>query len=222
MFQNHEKPVVSLVVFSAALFAFASFMACPLAAQQPPRADATSAAERARQRQINRNDQLETELRISALERESRQPAAEELPRSANMQLKDDFEQLQSVNNQMMVMVFANNVLDYKRISEAITEIRKRAARLKSNLPLPVAEKDGQEEEPPIKGLNELNQGQVKPVLLSLDDLIQRFVTNPVFQQSQVVDIQQSSKARRDLEAIIKLSEKIRKSADKLLKASSL
>ena len=220
MFQNHEKRAVSLVVFSAALFACASFMARPLYAQQPPRSDATSAAERARQRQISRNDQLETELRINALERESRQPGTKESPRLANMQLKNDFEQLQTVNNQMMAMVFANNVLDYKRVSEAITEIRKRAARLKSNLPLPSAEKDGQEEQP-LKGLNELNQGEVKPALLSLDDLIQRFVTNPVFQQSQVVDIQQSSKARRDLEAILKLSEKIRKSADKLMKASS-
>ena len=217
MFQNHEKRAVSLVVFSAALFACASFMARPLYAQQPPRADATSAAERARQRQISRNDQLETELRINALERESRQPGTKESPRLANMQLKNDFEQLQTVNNQMMAMVFANNVLDYKRVSEAITEIRKRAARLKSNLPLPSAEKDGQEEQP-LKGLDELNQGEVKPALLSLDDLIQRFVTNPVFQQSQVVDIQQSSKARRDLEAILKLSEKIRKSTDKLMK----
>jgi hypothetical protein len=220
MFHHHEKRAVSLVVFSAALFACASLMARPLYAQQPPRADATSAAERARQRQISRNDRLETELRINALERESRQPRTEESPRSANMKLKDDFEQLQTVNNQMMAMVFANNVLDYKRVSEAITEIRKRAAKLMSNLPLPPAEKDGPEEQP-LKGLNELNQGEVKPALLSLDDLIQRFVTNPVFQQSQVVDIQQSSKARRDLEAILKLSEKIRKSTDKLMKTSS-
>ena len=222
VFHHHEKHAVGIVVFIAALFfAFASFMARPLYAQQPIRTDQTSAAERARQRQTRRNDQMETELRISSLEKASRQPAEEESPRLANLQLKDDFEQLQTINNQMMIMVFANNVLDYKRVSEAITEIRKRAARLKSNLPLPVAEKDGQEAEQPLKGLNELNQGEVKPALLSLDDLIQRFVTNPVFQQSQVVDIQQSSKARRDLEAILKLSEKIRKSADKLTKVQS-
>jgi hypothetical protein len=221
MFNYHEKRVASIVVFSAVLFTFASFMARPLAAQQPARTDSMSAAERARQRQIRRDEQMETDLSISALERESRQPAEEERPRLASMQLKEDFEQLQTVNNQMMVMVFANNVLDYKRISEATTEIRKRAVRLKSNLPLPAPEKDGQEEQPG-KGWNELNQGQVKPALQTLDDLIQRFVTNPVFQQPEVVDIQQSSKARRDLEVIIKLSEKIKKSADKLTKASSL
>jgi hypothetical protein len=215
-----EKRAASIVVFSVALCAFAFFMARPIAAQQPT---PTSAAERARQRQARRNDQMETDLRISSLEKDSRQPAKEEEgPRLAETRLKDDFEQLQTVNNRMMVMVFDNNVLDYRRISEAIIEIRKRAARLKSNLPLPVAEKDAPEEEQPVQGLTELNQGQVKPALLSLDELIQRFVTNPVFQQSQVVDIQKSSKARRDLEAILKLSEKIKKSADKLMKSSSL
>jgi len=219
MFHYHEKRTVSIAFFSAALCAFAFFMARPIAAQQP---NPTSAAERMRQRQTRRNDQMETDLRISSLEKDSRQPAKEaEGPRLAEMQLKDDFEQLQTVNNRMMAMVFDNNVLDYKHISEAILEIRKRASRLKSKLPLPVAEKDAPEEQP-VQGLTELNQGQVKPALLSLDDLIQRFVTNPVFQQSQVVDIQKSSKARRDLEAILKLSEKIKKSADKLIKSSSL
>jgi hypothetical protein len=221
MFHHHEKRAVSIVVFNAALLVFASFIAHPAAAQQPTRSDPMAAAERERQRQLRRLDQMETGIRITSLERDSRRPAEEERPLAAEMQLKNDFERLQSVNNQMMVMVFANHVLDYKLISEAITEIRKRAARLKSNLPLPPAEKDEQGGQP-VKGLDDINQEEVKPALRTLDDLIQSFVTNPVFQQPQVVDIQRSSKARRDLEAIIKLSEKIRKSADKLLKASSL
>ncbi|HEX8891394.1 MAG TPA: hypothetical protein VF779_19755 [Pyrinomonadaceae bacterium] len=216
MLYYQETRPVGLIVFSIALFAFASFLALPLYAQQ---STPSAAAERARQRQTRRNDQMETEIRISSLERESRQPPEEKSERLAYAQLKDDFEQLQTVNNRMMVMVFANNVIDYKSISEAITEIRKRAARLKSNLPLPIAEKDAPEDQS-LKDWTEINQAQVKPVLKALDALIQRFVTNPVFQQPQVVDVQQSSKAKRDLEAIIKLSEKIRKSADKLAKAS--
>src|SRR4051794_28912617 len=123
LFPDQEKRAISIVVFSAALFTYASFMARPLVAQQPTRTDPTSAAERARQRQTRRDDQLETELKISSLERESRQPVEEKRTRLAYAQLKDDFEQLQTVDNQMMVMVFANNTLDYKRISEAITEI---------------------------------------------------------------------------------------------------
>ena len=216
MLHHQEKRSVGMIVFSIALFAFASLIALPIRAQQP-----SVAAERARQqRQTRRNDQMETEMRINSLERESRQPPEEKSANLANAQLKDDFEQLQTVNNQMMEMVFANHVLDYKRIFEAITEIRKRATRLKSTLPLPVAEKDESEDQS-LKDWNEIGQSQVKPALKALDDLIQRFVTNPTFQQSQVVDLPQSSKAKRDLEAIIKLSEKIRKSADKLVKAST-
>ena len=215
MLHHQEKRSVFTIIFSVALFAFAFLIALPVRAQQP-----STAAERARQRQARRDDQMETEMRINSLERESRRSPEEKSPNLANAQLKDDFEQLQTVDNQMMEMVFANNMLDYKRIFEAITEIRKRATRLKSNLPLPVAEKDESEDQT-LKDWNEVNQTQVKPALQALDDLIQRFVTNPVFQQSQVVDIQQSSKARRDLEAIIRLSEKLRKSADKLAKSST-
>lgn len=218
MLHHQEKRSVGIVVFSIALFfACASFLARPLCAQQSAPA---SAAENARQRQTRRNDQMETEIKISSLERESRQPSEEKGARLASAQLKDDFEQLQTVNNRMMVMVFANNVIDYKAIAEAITEIRKRAARLKSNLPLPVTEKSAPEDQS-LKSWDEMGQAEVKPALKALDDLIQRFVTNPVFQQPQVVDIPQSSKAKRDLEAIIKLSEKIRKSADKLAKDST-
>jgi hypothetical protein len=119
----------------------------------------------------------------------------------------------------MMAMTFTNNVLDYKLISEASAEIRRRAARLRSNLPLPETEK-GEQEAQPMEGWNELGQGQVKLALLALDDLIMRFVMNPVFQKLGVVDVQQSLRAKRDLEVIIKLSGKIKKCADKLAKAS--
>jgi len=212
VFQHQEKRAVVITVFSLALFA--SLMACHVHAQSQ-----SAAAERVRQRQTRRNDQMENEIKISALEKESRQPEEEKQTRLAYAQLKADFEQLQTVNNRMMAMVFTNKVLDYKSISESIAEIRKRATRLKSNLPLPATEKSEGEEQS-FKEWDEINQAQVKLVLQALDDLIQRFVTNPVFQQPQVVDVQQSSKAKRDLESIIKLSEKIRKGMDKLVKAS--
>src|SRR5690242_14548972 len=116
MLHQQEKRSVGMIVFSTALCAFASLIAPPVRAQQPTPA---TAAERARQqRQARRDDQMETEMRINSLERESRQPSAEKSANPANAQLKDDFEQLQSVNNQMMETVFANNVLDYKRLFE--------------------------------------------------------------------------------------------------------
>jgi hypothetical protein len=212
----HEKRGVSIVVFSAVIFACVSFLSPPIDAQQPGRTD--TAAERLRQRQMRRNDQMDTNLMISALEKESRRrPADEDRPRLDYMKIKEDFEHIQTVNNQMMVTTFANNVLDYKRIAEASSEIRKRAARLKSLLPLPESENQEQSEQP-LKGWNELDQGEVKLALKALDDLIMGFVNNPVFQKPQIVDVPQSSKAKHDLEDIIKLSGKIKKSAEKMSK----
>lgn len=213
----HEKRAVTLF-FSALVLAFTSFLAAPLSAQQPGKGD-VSLAERNRARQIRRNDQIETSLMIEALRTESRRPVEDDRQRLAYLQIKQDFEHLQIVNNQMMLMTLVNDVFDYKNISEASAEIRKRALRLNSNLPLPELEKDEQKEQA-FESAKELDRAQMKKVLQALDELVMRFVTNPVFQQPEIVDVPQSSMAQRDLKAIIKLSEKIKKQADKLMKAS--
>jgi len=209
----HEKVAGHALVFGAAMFAFAIFLVPQCRAQQ---SGAASPAERARQRQIRLNDEMETELRIRSLEKESRRPAEADRPRLAHAQLKEDFERLQTVNNRMMATTFSDNVLDYKTISDASAEINKRASRLLSNLPLP----DEAEEKisTAFKGWKELEGGQLKPALLALDDLIMSFVNNPVFRTSGSVDVKQSAKARSDLEAVIQLSGKIKKAAGKLLK----
>ncbi|HEX8142104.1 MAG TPA: hypothetical protein VF553_05870 [Pyrinomonadaceae bacterium] len=219
MRSGHQKRALNIAVFSAVLSAFLFFNAPSLLAQQG-RSAADTAAERQRQRQLRRDAQIESNLMITTLEKESRRPAETSGPRLAYMQIKEDFERIQTVHNQMMTMIFSNNVLDYKHIAETTTEIRKRASRLLSNLPLPdseVADRDKRT----LKGWDELDQGQVKPALLALDDLLMRFVSNPVFQTPEVVDVQQASKAKHDLEDIIKLSAKLKKAAEKLSKNSS-
>ncbi|HEX8775917.1 MAG TPA: hypothetical protein VF735_20255 [Pyrinomonadaceae bacterium] len=216
----HQKLALNVLVFSAVLSAFLMFCAPALRAQQQ-RSPAEAAMERQRQRQIRQNQRIESNLMITTLEKESRLPAETSRPSLAYVQIKQDFLQLQTVNNRMMETTFANNVVDYKGIAEASAEIRKRAARLKSNLPLPESENDENVPELSLKGWDELDVGQVKPALKALDDLIMSFVGNPIFQKPQVVDVQQSAKARRELEAIIKLSAKIKKSAEKLTKATA-
>ncbi len=122
-------------------------------------------------------------------------------------QIKEDFEQMQMVSNNMRrsVTTTADGVLDYKFISSATSEIKKRASRLKSNLSLPL---DEQLQPSKIDGL------QMRTLLSALDGLIIRFVKNPIFKTAGVVDAEQSVKARRDLERIIEISDKIRKDAE--------
>jgi hypothetical protein len=129
--------------------------------------------------------------------------------------IKEDFTRIQVVNNEMMRKIFDDEVLDYKRISESIGEIRKRATRLKENLMLP-------ETEAVDKNLRTLAPNPppalLKDSLLTLDNMIMAFVRNPLFQQPNVVDAKLSAKAGDDLKTIIEFSGGIRKEAEKLSK----
>ena len=212
----HERAacvVLPCIIIFACACLFNTMTAAAQSGQRTP-----SPMERLRERQMRREAQMETNIMIEALRKESsKRPDEGRKPAPYSYQLKQDFEHLQTTHNQMMATTFSNNVLDYKLISESSLEIRKRAARLKSTLPLPADEKAETGES--LKSWEEIDRGHLKPALLLLDDFVMRFVTNPIFQKPDVVDLQQSSRAKRDLEAIIKLSGKIRKSAEKLAKA---
>ena len=62
----------------------------------------------------------------------------------------------------------------------------------------------------------EANNEQIEESLMSLRKHIYDFVTNPLFESPGVLDLEQGRKAGRDLNTIIKLSESITKSGDKL------
>jgi hypothetical protein len=109
----------------------------------------------------------------------------------------------------------ATGALDYKRVSTAGAEVRKRAARLKENLAFPEPEEDpkaGKKPPPPAPG-----DAQVRASLSALDNLIVSFVANPLFQSGVLkVDAQLAVKASRDLNQIIELCADLKKSAEKL------
>ena len=111
-------------------------------------------------------------------------------------------------------MVFVTKSFDYKLISAATEEIRKRALRLKQNLVLPKVtdvEKDH-------KNQPSLNDKQLKVSLLTLDHAVMSFVTNPLFTAPNVIDPKLAETAGCDLERIIQFSEAIRKDVEKLSK----
>src|ERR1043165_884437 len=93
--------------------------------------------------------------------------------------IREDFTRIQVVNNEMMRKIFEEKMLDYKSISESISEIRKRATRLKENLMLPESEADQKGLRPPEPRPSAL----LKDSLLMLDTMIMGFVRNPLFQQ---------------------------------------
>ena len=137
--------------------------------------------------------------------------------RQAMEQTIEDFDRIQALDRDFMIPLMAKKPFDYKNLAEMATEIRKRAKRLKDNmnLPPPTADDDKQT---PQKKWDEIGQAEMKDALVALDDLIGRFVTNPMFQTSNWLDIPLGKKASRDLEAIIELSAQIKKGAERLSK----
>ena len=126
-------------------------------------------------------------------------------------QIKEDFERIQIVNGE----VLQAGATDYVRLSEAAEEVRRRATRLKSNLFPPESE-----EKRKAEGGEEKDQPGLKSLLSALDAALARFVGSPIFQNTQVVNPQESAKAKRDLEEVIKLSTRIVKESGKMKKPS--
>jgi hypothetical protein len=122
-------------------------------------------------------------------------------------QMREDFHQLQVVNNELMKSVFVKNSIDPKRILASMIEIRKRATRLKSSLAL------GESEELDRK-INARNgtppeKFELSPTLLLLDRAVMNFVNNPLFHQPKVLDSKLAIQAENELGEILRLAEAI-------------
>jgi hypothetical protein len=130
-------------------------------------------------------------------------------------QVQDDFTNIQTVNNDLMRSIFVHNSIDYRVISEAIGEIRKRAARLRHNLVLPKPP----DAKPTQKRIE--NAEQMKASLLALDHSVMSFVKNPLFQKASVIDPSLALAASHDLEDVIQFSNSIKQDVEKLKAASN-
>ena len=130
--------------------------------------------------------------------------------------IKDDFRDLQSLNNKMMADAWLQDSLDYSSITEMISKIRGRANDLKGGLSLPQPE----ETETALKMPNVTTVRQFREQLLVLDKTIIRFVTNPVFQAANTVDVNLAKKASADLEQVISLTSDLKQNAQKLRRST--
>ena len=160
-------------------------------------------------------DMYQREMNIKSLEldREKRSAIFGTPSDTTIKEVKEDFGRIQDINAEMIHLYQSGSAPDYKRISQAMAEIKRRAERLRTNLVLPSG-----------KGIDPEHrvQAAAKPArspLLDLNDLITSFVTNPIFANANTIDAELGANAKRDLEGIVDLSDKINKSADKLSKA---
>src|SRR5215204_5281166 len=191
---------------AAALPLFALLFATVVHGQQQP---ARTIEQLIRERQ--------TRLYRQAIEDGLRKPAkrAEEETRLALAQIKEDYERIQLVNNELAQATGGAVELDLKLAAESASEIRKRAERLLTNLALPDMPADLERVKMPAEG-----EEQLRPSLVMLRRLVERFVRSPLFREVNVIDAQISTRARRDLEGIVELSGKLKKDCEKYDKNS--
>ena len=160
--------------------------------------------------QMNRQvGQYEREEQYRDVEGKTEATADRKRNQTTVAQVKEDFERLQAIYNQLVVALTSKKQLDDAFLSESLAGINKCSTRLKTNLALPQAKqelhaKPSSNEEP-----------QLKPSLTVLLNHISRFVTNPMFESTGVLDVELSTKASRDLDEIIHQSSTIRKRTEK-------
>lgn len=117
-------------------------------------------------------------------------------------EIKEDFERLQIINTDFLQAASVKENLDLKVVFKAITEIKKRAVRLKSNL-FPISSKTDSDKEIEQKDQNKLLKQEIKPLAIQIDNAIYRLVSNNIFQNIKLVDLKDSEKAENDLKNII-------------------
>jgi hypothetical protein len=126
-------------------------------------------------------------------------------------QTEEDFNHILALHNEIARAISSKDALNYRFVSEATAEIKKRATRVQSSLALRLSDEDA-----PVKATME---PEIKDSLIKLCKEIRSFVTNPMIENPNTVDAQQLVRAKRDLESFIQLSGLIKKDADKLMKA---
>jgi hypothetical protein len=178
-----------------------------------------SAAEREARERMARDAAVseEREWTLALAERYHRSGERRE-PRLAFAQIREDFLRLQVVNNDLAKSVSGGGQLDLKLVAKSASEIRKRAERLKENLALP---EPGEQAKPPASP-TPADPEQLRTALSRLDGIVLRF-TNALHSKGVGrLDAQVAARLRLDLEAIIGLCERVKKSSEKLGDAARL
>lgn len=136
---------------------------------------------------------------------------------AAIVHLKEDFTRIQVLRNDIARSLVARKPLDYNLISEQAGEINKRASRL--NVYMLARSPEIKEENNSATPQNEEMIG----VLVKLCKLVDSFTENPALKNAATVDAtvvektrENKARADKDLLAIIKLSESIKKKSDSL------
>lgn len=177
----------------------------PVFAQAPGAAPPTSRvnSERQRQQDMSRREYQLRTLGDPDTPKDRRQVEA------LMAQTEEDFNRIMTLHNEIARALGSKNELNYQFVSDATAEIKKRASRVQHSLALGLSAEEALQ-------LEKLKDEPIKDSLIKLCNQIRSFVTNPSIENPNIINAEQMTKARRDLESMIQLSGRIKKDADKL------
>lgn len=200
---RHTASRSLLITLTLLLFAVPVFS--QTAAGGPPPIDKRMNADRARQQ-----DMSSREWQLRNFGSEPNTPKDRRQIEALMAQTEEDFTRILTLHNEIVRAISSKDTLNYRFVSEATGEIKKRATRVQSSLALGLSPDDV-----PVQ---EKAEPELKDSLVKLCKEIRAFVTNPMIENPNTVDAQQLIRAKRDLESFIQLSTLIKKDADKLSK----
>ena len=203
---------------------FTLFLAASLSAQQPgPPPGAVPAG--AGDKNLQTSDLKMRSAELERIKRDAEKPSRKnEGPAAPTMnfqQIKEDFETIQKLQDDIIKAYSTGKEIEHTRISNDASQMNQSAIRLESNLFPPVEKKkDGKKgSEPPSAKVDEPALPQdIKSLIVELDNTLTAFVGNPMFTSPQVVDQNNNLKARGELQKLIRLSSALQNEAGKLRK----
>ena len=201
--------ISSNLIFATALVGLTLTSGSPIMAQRGGSASAVTpeVANRQRSRPMDDYDRELDRIKAAAMMSAGRR-------RSLLTSIKEDFESIQAIHNEMLVMIEAGDGLKYDRLVDLSSEMKKRSRRLGTNLALP-APADSKEDAAGDK-LSKFkgNDAGVKETFFTLHDVLVSFVTNPIFKNLKLFDAIEVNRASGDLKDIILLSDIIKTAAE--------
>jgi septal ring factor EnvC (AmiA/AmiB activator) len=172
-----------------------------------------SAAARSQTRENNRTlDEYDRTLNVMKNDAK----AATERRRNLFPQINEDFQRIQVIHNEIVRMLQPDKGLNYDRLADLTSDLKKRSARLRENLALPQPEKT---DTPPTRS-EAIDDAHLKKSIADLHDVIVNFVANPLFKNLGVVDAKVIDAAGKNLDDILGLSEEIKREAKLLGKTA--
>lgn len=170
---------------------------------------------------VQREQQRQVEMQMieQALTTEGRAPRVKRYAPAVLDQIRADFLQIQVTDRKLTKASPSEVEPDLTLISELTSEIRKRSRRLKENLALP--QPATQQSVIKTGSAVATTPEQLRMSVSALSDLIESFVTNPMFEHPKLFDPTLSDKASWNLDAIIRLSDEIKRGTEKLRQSKS-